>query len=469
MTKHFLTLLIMMIVLSGCSMAPRYDRPDAPISADWPVGASYGENASPTEISMASDVQWREFFTHESLRTVIEMALADNRDLRIAALNVQRARAMYGIQRAELFPTVNASAGLMKGRISTSSFGGGGGANVEQYSVDLGISSWEIDFFGRLRNLKDQALEEFLATEEARRSAQISLIFEVANAYLSLAADRENLRLAQTTYETQKKTYNLIQQRFQVGIANELDLRRAQTQVDAARVDISQYTQRIAQDENALNLLVGAAAAIPEELQPGALNDVAAPQTITAGLSSEILLNRPDVLAAEHQLKSAYANIGAARAAFFPRISLTTALGTASGELSDLFSSGTETWSFVPQITAPIFDSRLWSAYKVSETDREIALNQYEKSIQTAFREVADALAVQGTVDEQISAQQSLVEAFARSYELSEQRYDKGLDSYLSVLDAQRSLYMAEQQLVTLRLAKYVNQARMYAVLGGGA
>ncbi|MBN2329610.1 MAG: efflux transporter outer membrane subunit, partial [Candidatus Omnitrophica bacterium] len=419
MNKQLFPLCTLLIILSGCSLAPRYDRPDAPIPSAWPSGAAYGENLASAGISAATDIQWRDFFTDERLRTVIEIALDNNRDLQIAALNVQKARAMYGIQRAELFPTVNAAAGAMKGRVSTSSFGGGGGVNVEQYSVDLGISSWEIDFFGRLRNLKDQVLEEFLATEEAQRSVQISLIFGVANAYLSLAADRENLLLAQTTYETQKKSFDLIQKRFDVGVANELDLRRAQTQVDAARVDISRYTQLTAQDENALNLLVGASIPASEDLLPEALDDVAAPQNITAGLSSEILLNRPDILVAEHQLKAAYANIGAARAAFFPRISLTTTFGSASGDLSDLFSSGTDTWNYAPQIVTPIFDSRLRSAYKVSKTDKEIAVSQYEKAIQIAFREVADALAVQGTVNEQIFAQQSLVEAFARSHDLS--------------------------------------------------
>ena len=285
----------------------------------------------------------------------------------------------------------------------------GNATTVERYDVNLGITSWEIDFFGRIRSLKDQALEEYLATEQARRSAQILLVSAVAHAYLTLAADREALKLAQTTLETQQAAYDLIQQRYDVGLATELDLRRAQTQVDTARGDVARYTQQVAQDENALNLLLGSPA--PSELLPADLSSVAPPREISPGLSSEVLLRRPDILGAEHLLKAANANIGAARAAFFPRISLTTAIGTASDELSGLFKSGSGTWSFAPQIVMPIFDARTWSALKVTKVEKEIAVTQYEKAIQTAFREVADALAVRGTVDEQLSAQQSLFDA----------------------------------------------------------
>ena len=310
---------------------------------------------------------------------------------------------------------------------------------AEQYSVNLGISSWEIDFFGRIRSLKDRALEEYLATDQARRSAQILLVSSVANAYLALAADRENLKLAASTLETQEASYKLIRKRYDVGLASELDLRRAQSQVDTARGDVARYTQLAAQDENALNLLVGSP--VPPALLPAELGSVSPPKEISPGLSSEVLLRRPDVLAAEHRLKAANANIGAARAAFFPRISLTTAIGTASADLSGLFKSGSGTWSFAPQIVMPIFDARTWSAYDVTKVEKEISVAQYEKAIQTAFREVADALAVRGTVNQQIAAQQSLVDAVAETYRLSNARYTKGIDSYLGVLDAQRSLY----------------------------
>jgi multidrug efflux system outer membrane protein len=394
------------------------------------------------------------------------MALDNNRDLRLAALNVERTRALYGIQRAELFPSVNAAGAGGKQRLSADLIGSGDSRTREQYSIDLGIASWEIDFFGSIRSLKDQALEEYLATEQARRSAQIALVSEVATVYLTLAADRENLKLAQSTLETQQASYGLIQRRFVIGLATELDLRQAQTRVDAARRDVPRFTQLVAQDQNALNLLTGDP--VPEDLLPMDLSSVTPPREVSPGLSSEALLNRPDIVAAEHRLKGAYAFIGAARAAFFPRISLTTSVGTASDELSGLFKSGSGTWNFAPQIIMPIFDARTWAALRVSKADQEIILTQYEKAIQTAFREVADALAGQGTIDQQVSAQQSLVNAVAETYRLSNKRYTMGLDSYLGVLDAQRSLYVQQQILISLRLARLANQVRLYAVLGGG-
>ena len=288
----------------------------------------------------------------------------------------------------------------------------------------------------------------------------------MANAYLTLAADRENLKLVSSTLEKQEVSYNLIRKRLDVGLASELDLRQAQSQVDIARGDVARYMQLAAQDENALNLLVGSP--IPASLLPSDLGGVSSLREISPGLSSELLLRRPDVLEAEHQLKGANANIDAARAAFFPRISLTTAIGTASADLSGLFKSGQGTWSFAPQIVMPIFDARTWSAYDVTKVEKEIAVTQYEKAIQTAFREVADALAVRDTVNRQIAAQQSLVDALAETYRLSNARYTKGIDSYLGVLDAQRSLYGAQQGLVVLHLSRLVNHVTLYKVLGGG-
>jgi multidrug efflux system outer membrane protein len=409
---------------------------------------------------------WREFFTDERLQKIIGIALDNNRDLRLAALNVEKARALYGIQRAALLPSVNAVGMMSKERIPADLSTTGSAVTAEQYGVNLGIISWEIDFFGRIRSLKDQALEEYLATDQARRSAQITLVSTVANAYLTLAADRENLKLVAFTLETQEASYKLIRKRYDVGLVSELDLRRAQSQVDTARGDVARYTQLTAQDENALNLLVGSP--ILSALLPAELGSVSPPKEISPGLSSELLLRRPDVLAAEHQLKAANANIGAARAAFFPRISLTTAIGTASAELSGLFKSGQGTWSFAPQIIMPIFDARTWSAYDVTKVEREISVAQYEQAIQVAFREVADALAVRGTVSQQIAAQQSLVDAVAVTYRLSNARYTKGIDSYLSVLDAQRSLYAAQQGLISIRLAQLANMVTLYKVLGGG-
>jgi outer membrane protein, multidrug efflux system len=331
----------------------------------------------------------------------------------------------------------------------------------------LGVSSWELDFFGRIRSLKDRALEQYLATEQARYGAQIALVAEVANVYLTLAADRENLKLAQSTLETQQATYKLILRRYEVGASSELDLRQAQTRLDAARVDIARYTRQAALDENALSLLVGSP--VPVELLSSELNAVMAPKDISPGLSSEVLLRRPDILQAEHGLKAAYANIGAARAALFPRIALTTNIGTTSNDLSRLFMAGSNTWTFMPQITMPIFDARLWSALDAIKVEREIVLTQYEKVIQAAFREVADALAQRGTVEDQLTAQESLFRASSDTYLLSNARYTKGIDSYLPVLDAQRSLYSAQQGLIAIRLSKLTNLVTLYKVLGGGA
>jgi multidrug efflux system outer membrane protein len=456
----------MCIVTGGCTLAPEYSRPTAPIPADWPSGAAYQDTRPTASPSDAAPLKRQAFFSDERLQRVIEMALQNNRDLRLAALNVERARAWYGIQRAELFPVVTAVGSGSKQRVPADLSGIGKPMTVEQYGADLGLSSWEIDFFGRIRSLADRALEEYLATEQARRSTQVLLVSEVANAYLTLAADRETLKLAGTTLETQQAAYDLVKRRLDGGLVPELDLHRAQTQVDAARGDLARFTQFVAQDENALNLLVGSP--VPDDLLPAELGSVSPLKEISPGVSSEVLLRRPDILQAEAFLKAANANIGAARAAFFPRISLTTSMGTGSVELSGLFKSGSRAWTFAPEIVMPVFDSRTWSALKVTEVEKQSAIAQYEKAIQTAFREVADALAVRGTVDQQIAAQESLVHAAAETYRLSDARYSKGIDSYLSVLDAQQSLYAAQQRLVALRLGRLANQVRLYAVLGGG-
>ena len=459
----FLLLLGIAIVAAGCTMAPKYTRPKAPVPAEWPNGAAYGSQLSTNNYQLP---EWQEFVSDEKLQQVIGTALTNNRDLRIAALNVERARAMYGISGAELLPTVNATGSGSKQRIPGGVMGFPEPLTIERYDANLGVASWEIDFFGRIRSFKNEALQEYLATEQARRSAQILLVSSVANAYLTLAADRENLALAETTLTSQQDAYNLIKRRHDLDLVSDLDLYRVQTQVDAARRDVARYRQQAAQDENALNLLVGSS--VPGELLPTELNGVTPLKEISPGLSSEVLLRRPDVLQAEDLLKAANADIGAARAAFFPRISLTAAIGASSSELSGLFKAGSGAWSYAPEIVMPIFDARTWSANRAAKVQREIAVTQYEKAIQSAFREVADALAIRGTVDQQVAAQQSLVNAFAETYRLSNSRYDKGIDNYLSVLDAQRSLFAAQQGLVFLRLAKLANQVQLYAVLGGG-
>ena len=463
MTRKLL-LVGVMICLGGCTMVPNYTRPEAPIPAAWPSGPAYKETTSAPGASVTAELQWRQFFTDDRLQKIIDTALKNNRDLRVAALNVERARALYRVQRAELFPKVETGTSASKQRVMVS--GNTGLVTIEQYSVNLGISSWEVDFFGRIRSLSKKALEEYFATEQARRSAQILLVSEVANAYLTLAADRENLKLSQSTLESQQAAYKLIQRRFEVGLAPELDLRQVQTRVDTARVDVAKYTGQVAQDENALNLLAGSP--VPADLSPELLSVVKPLPEVSPGISSEVLLRRPDILQAENLLKAANANIGAARAAFFPRIALTTAIGTASGDLSGLFKSGSFVWSYAPQIVLPIFDARTWSALKVTKVEREIAVAQYEKAIQGGFREVADALAQKGTLGDQMEAQQSLVAATTKTYRLSTLRYEKGIDIYLNVLDAQRSLYAAQQGLISIRLVKLANQVRLYAVLGGG-
>ena len=468
MYRKLLYLLVGIALFSGgCALAPEYTQPEAPIPVQWPQGAAYKDAKAMVGASTVPELKWEDFFTDKQLQEIIVMALNNNLDLRLAALNVERARALYGIQRAELFPAVNAAGTGIKQRVPADLSTTGESMTVEQYDVALGIASWEIDFFGRIRSLKDRALEEYLSTEEARRSAQIALVAEVARAYLTLAADRENLELSRSTLKTQQANYNFVKRRFELGLQNELELRQAQTRVDAARRDIPRFTQYAAQDQNALNLLAGSPVSV--QLLPTDLSSVTPFKGISPGLSSETLLNRPDIVAAEHRLKGAYAFIGAARAALFPRISLTAALGTASADLSGLFKSGSGVWNFAPQIVMPIFDARVWAALRVSKADRKIALTQYERAIQTAFREVADSLAVQGTINQQVSAQQSLVDATAETYRLSNKRYENGIDNFLAVLVAQQSLYPQQKVLIGLRLIRLTNQVRLYAVLGGGA
>lgn len=466
MRQTLILILTLAVGLSGCTMIPKYNRPEAPIPGQWPSGAAYPVTQPSAGSSNVMQIKWQEFFTDPKLHTIIEMALQNNRDLRLAALHMERARGLYGIKRSELFPVVNADGGGGEQQVSADFVSPGAKRTSKAYEVNLGVAAWEIDFFGRIRSLEKQALEEYLDTEEARRSAQISLVFSVANAYLALAADRENYALAKSTLESQRSSYKLVQRQYALGVATRLDLHRAKTPVEIARRDIARYEQLVAQDQNALNLLAGSS--VPEDLLPSDLSSVSPTRAISTGISSEVLLNRPDIVAAEHQLKGAYANIGAARAAFFPRISLTTTLGSASSELSGLFKAGTATWIYAPQLVMPVFDARTWSAYRVSKADREIALTKYEKAIQTAFKEVADVLAVNGTVGQRVAAQQSLVDTLAETHKLANSRYMMGIDSYLGVLDAQRSLFAAQQVLVYLRQEKLTNQVRLYAVLGGG-
>lgn len=457
-----------LLVLSGCAtMAPKYERPAAPVPGAWPSGEAYGPAAMGDGAHSAADLPWGDFFANASLRKLISLALSNNRDLKVAALAVERSQALYGISRADLFPQVDARGGSIVARTPGTLTNSGQPVTSHQYDVGLAVAGYELDLFGRVRSLKDRALSEYLATEQARLSVQVGLVSEVAGRWFALAADRERLGLARETLAVQEKSYELTRRRFEGGVSSELDLRQAQTSVDAARVDIARYTALVAQDRNALDLLAGAP--IPEELLPAELDTVTAMKELSSGLPSEVLLRRPDILEAEEALKGTNANIGAARAAFFPRITLTTSVGLGSEELGDLFRGAARTWSFAPRIAVPIFDGGANRAnLRVAKADRDIAVARYEKAIQEAFREVADALAQRGTLGDQLAAQLSLVDAATVTRKLSDARYEKGVDSYLSVLDAQRTLYAARQDLIAVRLALLANRVTLYRALGGG-
>jgi len=454
----------MALSLCACPRPQTYKRPEPPVPAVWPESAP-DQPAAPA----GAQVQWREFFTDGRLQSVIDMALANNRDLRMATLNIERVENLYRIQRVERYPTVNAAANGQFYRVPGKMSSDGEAQTVSLYDISLGVTSWELDLFGRIRSLTAAALEQYLASQQAQAATKVSLVGAVANTYLALASDRENLRLAQSTFDAQRQSYELILRSRDLGVSNDLELRQAETQVEAARVDIARYNGQMALDRNALNLLVGAP--VPENVLPADLGLVASLKDVFAGgLPSDVLLGRPDILLAEHQLKAAYANIGAARATFFPRISLTGAGGITSSHLSDLFEPGAGAWRFVPQVVLPIFDYGARKAnYRVAEVDRDLVVAEYERAIQSAFREVSDALALRSRLVEQQGAQESLVNALQETYRLSEARYEAGVDSYLSVLVAQRSLYAAQQGLLGVRLARLSNLVNLYKVLGGGA
>jgi len=458
--------LALAVLLSGCTLMPAYQQPAAP------VPTTFAGDAGAAASTPVADIGWRNVFTDASLQRVIEMALANNRDLRVAALNIEKARAQYRVQDAALLPTVNASASGSSSRTPGDLSGTGQAVTSHSYSATLGFSAYELDLFGRVRSLDAQALEQFFSTAEARRSTQISLVAEVATAYLTLAADQDQLKLAQDTLTSQSSTYALNQRSFELGAASQLTLRQAQTSVESARVDVEKYSAQVMQDRNSLVLLVGAD--LPDALLPKSLPDSATAAasplaSIPPGLPSDLLQRRPDILEAERTLKAANANIGAAHAAFYPRISLTASAGSSSASLSNMFKGGSGSWSFAPQISLPIFDGGSNRAnLDIAKTDRDIDVAQYEKAIQTAFREVSDALAQRSTLGRQLEAQQSLVDASADSYRLSSARFARGVDSYLSVLDSQRSLYTAQQNLIATRLSRFTNLVTFYKTLGGG-
>ena len=474
-------------LLAGCSMIPRYERPAAPIAAEWPAsswmaasaqapaGASPAAATAPTV--PAADIEWQSFFSDPKLRQLIEAALRNNRDLRVAVLNIEQARAQFQIRRADQFPTVNAGLTGSRQPSANGNANGNGNGNgnrsiTSTYSGGLLVTSYELDFFGRVASLKEAALAQYLATEEGRKTTQISLIAAVANTYLSLLADEELLRITQQTLATREESFKLSELRFDNGVTSELDFRQAESLTEAARVSLAQLVRQRALDQNALTLLLGQpltgelAVALPAGQ---GLADAPIMVDVPAGLPSDLLTRRPDIRQAEQQLLAANADIGAARAAFFPRISLTASAGSASSHLSGLFKSGSYGWTLAPQLLLPIFDAgRNRAGLDSANAGRDIAVAQYEKSIQTAFREVSDALAGRATLGEQLRAQQVQANAEAVRYKLSDLRYQNGVASYLDLLDAQRSLFSARQAVVQIRLAQLQSQVTLYKTLGGG-
>ncbi len=453
------------LALGGCTMIPKYDRPAAPVPPAFPhaeAAPAGGEGAR-----AAAETPWRAFFTDERLRAVIELALGNNRDLRVATLAIERAEAVHRIQGSGLYPGLGVEAAGQKTRIPEKVADDGVAYTTEQYSVRVGTLSWELDLFGRVRSLKAAALEQYLATRHAQRAAQLSLVAAVAGTWLALGADAENLALARATLESQQASLELLRRSRDAGIASDLEVSQAEIQTETARAALFQWTGQLAVDRHALDVLAGAT--VPAELLPDHLGEVVDAGALAPGLPSDVLLLRPDILAAEHQLLAANANIGAARAAFFPRITLTAAFGTMSPQLAGLFESGTRTWSFLPLIQAPLWAGGYQRAnLKAAWVDRRIAVAQYEKAIQAAFAEVSDGLALRSTLLEQRQAQQALVAALETNQRLSTARFEAGIDGYLGVLVAQLGSFRGQQALVGVRLAEQANLVTLYKALGGG-
>jgi multidrug efflux system outer membrane protein len=454
--------LVAAAVLVGCSFIPTYERPAAPVADAYPTqGSNVGTQ------SAAPAMTWTSFVGDANLRELIALALANNRDLRVATLNIEQVRAQYQIRRADQFPSLGLAA-------SGNRQPDGNGGISSTYSAGLALSSWEIDFFGRIASLKEAALAQYLASEEAQRAAQTSLVAAVSSTWLSLQSSGELLALTQRTLATREDSLRLTKLRFDNGATSALDLRQAESLTAGAQASFAQQQRQRALDLNALTLLVGQP--IPAKLlvpSQSTAEGSAATQPllsdVPAGLPSDLLERRADIRQAEQQLIAANANIGAARAAFFPRISLTASAGTASSELSGLFKDGSWGFTLAPQALLPIFDAgRNRASLESAKVGRDIAVAQYEKAIQTAFREVADALAGQATLGEQLRAQQVQATAEAERFRLAELRYRNGVASFLDVLDAQRSLFVTEQALLQTRLAQQQNQVALYKALGGG-
>jgi multidrug efflux system outer membrane protein len=472
MRKLSLMPIAIAMLITGCTMEPHYRRPDAPVAASFPSDRVYQTQPAAGSVERsangqaAPDIGWRDFFVDPRLQQLIEIALKNNRDLRVSVLNVEAARAQYQITRAGLFPSVNAAVSQSRQR-TPEDLSPTRRTVSDVYSVGLN-ASWEIDFFGRIRSLKDQALAQYLATSQARKAAELSLVSEVADQYLTMIAYDEVLEVTRDTLKTAQDSYGLTKLQFDNGTGSELALRQAQTVVDEAQANLQAQARARAQAENSLVFVIGEA--LPSDLPPGAtLDGQELLEDIPAGLPSDLLSRRPDIMEAEENLLAANANIGAARAAFFPKVSLTGSFGTLSPSLGGLFKPGSAAWAFGPQISVPIFQGGENRAnLDLANVQKKIQVAQYERAIQTAFREVADGLAARGTYDQEIEARQRDTLAEQRRLELSELRYRRGVDSYLSVLTAQNDLYTSRQSLITARMQRLTRLVDLYRALGGG-
>ncbi len=457
---------LFVLALAGCTLAPKYQRPTASVSPNWP--AVPGSNQISTNAVAAADIGWREFFRDPRLQRLIELALTNNPDLRVASLNVELSRAQYRIQRAALLPEMDISGGSLRQRIPPNVEGFPSALTLKQYNVGLGTTAYELDLFGRIRSLKAAALENYFATEAARKSAQLALVAEVAVQYLTERELDEQLKITQNTLAAVQHSFDLIKASYDAGVGSELDLRTAEAQVATAKANAALYEQQRDQAGNALVLLVGEP--LPADLAPPhPLNAQRVLADLPPGLPSDLLQRRPDILAAEHGLKAANANIGAARAAFFPSIKVTADAGTSSAQLAGLFASGSGAWLFNPQITLPIFEAGANKAkLDVAQISKLIEVANYEKAIQTAFREVADALTAKKFLNEQLADQTARVQAEQRRYDLADARYRNGVDSYLTVLSAQQDLFAAQQNQIAAQFARLSNLIGLYQALGGG-
>lgn len=462
MQKILPVMVAAVLALAGCaSMAPPYTAPALPVAAHYPNDVNQDGAA-------AAAMGWRDYFTDARLQDLIEQALENNRDLRMAVLRVEEARATYGIQRTEQFPTIAAQAGSERAHVPADLSLTGKPALSSQYQVSLGLASWEIDFWGRVRSLRDAALENYLASDEARRAVTISLVAQVANSYLALCELDERIALARLTIASREESLRIFTRRVEVGSTSRLNLTQVQTLLNQAQALGAQLEQARAVQANALTLLAGVTLELPSA--SGRLDERQMLLPLQPGLPSDLLIRRPDIVAAEHQLKAANAQIGAARAAFFPRIALTGSFGTASAELDGLFAAGSRAWTFAPSITLPLFDAgRRSNNLSLAEARRDLAVANYEKTIQAAFRDVADALAARQWLAQQLLIAQAALTTQTERARLSQLRYDNGAAAYLDVLDAQRDLLVAEQQLVQIRRALLSSQVSLYAALGGGA